>query len=253
MGAKPWTTQECNTLAKLYANKSNKELAQILNRSAKAISSRAKVLGLRKSSEFKRNPYLFDSWTQQKQRAFIGDFQKVGYKRLAEIYQISPSCCAGIIKRLGLKKSEEFIKAHRYTPGHVPANKGKKQTEFMSAEAIERTKKGRFKKGQAPHNTKYNGYERTDADGYIYIRVAQGRFELKHRHVWEQANGPIEKGMNLVFKNENKHDCRLSNLELITNAELMQRNTIHNYPEEMKTAIRTLSRLNKKIKNYGKK
>ena len=36
----------------------------------------------------------------------------------------------------------------QFPKGHVPRNKGKKQTDFMSAEAIERTKATRFQKGQ---------------------------------------------------------------------------------------------------------
>ena len=37
--------------------------------------------------------------------------------------------------------------------GCVPLNKGLKQTDYMTAEGIERSKGTRFKKGNVPHNT----------------------------------------------------------------------------------------------------
>lgn len=40
----------------------------------------------------------------------------------------------------------------------------------------------------------------------------------------------------------------LENIELITNAELMKRNTIHNLPEELVDVIRLTGRVKRKIK-----
>jgi hypothetical protein len=54
-----------------------------------------------------------------------------------------------------------------FKKGHVPVNKGKKQTEFMTREAIERTKNTRFKKGHLPHNS---------------IGVRDGDIRIRHDH-----------------------------------------------------------------------
>ncbi|NII81698.1 MULTISPECIES: hypothetical protein [unclassified Pedobacter] len=77
--------------------------------------------------------------------------------------------------------TEKFKLESRIKPGNIPPNKGKKQTDYMSAEAIERTKATRFNKGNEPHNTKHDGYERISKDGYVQIRVTKGKFRLKHR------------------------------------------------------------------------
>ena len=46
----------------------------------------------------------------------------------------------------------EYGKPYRFKKGEPSPNKGKRQCEFMSASAIEKTKPTRFKKGQTPHN-----------------------------------------------------------------------------------------------------
>lgn len=149
---------------------------------------------------------------------------------------------------------EQRKKDSQIKSGNVPPNKGKKITEYMSAEAIERLKKTFFKKGQVPFNTLYNGAitvrrisEKRGAKPYKFIRINQGEWALYHQYVWEQKYGKIPKGMNVVFKDGNSLNCKIENLEMITDEELMQRNTIHRYPDEIKTSIRLLSKLNKKI------
>jgi len=76
-----------------------------------------------------------------------------------------------------------------YQKGNVPLNKGKKIEEYMSPEAIERSKKTRFKKGNVPHNANPEGdgaiVTRIDKCGipYQYIRLSMGVWDLYHRHL----------------------------------------------------------------------
>ena len=58
-----------------------------------------------------------------------------------------------------------------FMKGHEPGNKGKKQEEYMSAEAIERTKATRFKKGHKVNDEDSIGTVKTDAYGYKIIKV----------------------------------------------------------------------------------
>lgn len=163
---------------------------------------------------------------------------------------------------LGLKKDSEFLKAqlklgyaallekgaaYRFKKGDKPVNKGKKQHEYMSPEAIERTAKTRFKKGQLPPNTHYDGHERVSVEGYVEIRVALGFYKLKHRLVWEQHHGHIPEGMIVVFKDGNRQNCDINNLELISKKENMARNTIHNYPEEIAKTVQLMGVVTRKI------
>lgn len=55
--------------------------------------------------------------------------------------------------------------------------------------------KTRFKKGNIPQNTKFDGYTSIRFDShdkpYHYIRLGKGKFELLHRYNWMQKFGPI--------------------------------------------------------------
>ncbi|QHI28992.1 HNH endonuclease [Acinetobacter haemolyticus] len=83
---------------------------------------------------------------------------------------------------------------------------------------------GNFKKGQQTWNKKPIGYERIRSkDGYVLVKVAEPNvFKLKHRVVWEKANGPIPENHVIAFNNLDKTDCRLENLTLMAKAEMVR-------------------------------
>jgi len=162
---------------------------------------------------------------------------------------------------LGLKKSKEFIrsigfqpgskvgKAYRFPKGHTPANKGKK----MSPELKEKIKHTFFQKGHKPHNTKCDGAisirkDKRTGIAYKYIRLSEGHWKELHRYNWEKEHGPIPKGFNIVFRDGDSLNCSIENLEIVSNAELMRRNTIHRYPPEVKQTIRLIGKLERTIK-----
>lgn len=126
----------------------------------------------------------------------------------------------------------------------------------MTTEAYEKAKPTMFKKGDKPHNTKYDGYLsiRKDKSGksYVYIRIQEGKFELYHRFIWQKVNGIIPEGYNVIFKDGNQANIFIDNLELVSNSDLMLRNSIHNYPDDIKLTIRALTKLKKTISKYGK-
>ncbi|MNR41009.1 hypothetical protein D3C85_1593470 [compost metagenome] len=68
-----------------------------------------------------------------------------------------------------------------------------------------------------------------------------------HSLIWEEANGEIPTGHIVVFRDRNSQHLVLENLELVSRAENMRRNTIHRYPPELKDTIRLLGKLKKKI------
>lgn len=67
----------------------------------------------------------------------------------------------------------------------------------------------------------------------VYVKTEQG-FISYPRKIWTEHFGPIPKGHNIVFRDGNPDNCLPGNLECISNAELALRNTIHNYPSEVK-------------------
>jgi hypothetical protein len=164
------------------------------------------------------------------------------------------------VNLMGLKKSDAYLAkmalksklhlagaAHRFAKGSVPANKGQK----MPADQYAKAKATMFKKGDVPHNTKHDGAiaVRIDKRGntYLWIRVGKSNWRMLHVHLWEEAHGAVPKGSIVVFKDKNTMHCKLENLEQITKAENMKRNTIHQYPQELKSTIKLLSKIKKTI------
>ncbi|HET8886808.1 MAG TPA: HNH endonuclease signature motif containing protein [Salinimicrobium sp.] len=159
------------------------------------------------------------------------------------------------MRQLGLVVPKKIIeirkKESQFHKGQVSHNKGLKQSEFMSAEAIERTKKNRFKKGQAPYNSKKNGAISVRKDNktgiaYKFIRVSASNWKQYHYHVWEKENGKVPEGHCLWFKDGNSLNCNIENLECITRAENLSRNW-HNYPKPLQTAIKLTKKINKQL------
>lgn len=116
-----------------------------------------------------------------------------------------------------------FIKNHgilsgrtgHFSKGDQPWNAGLKGwTAGGNAAAT------RFKPGNTPPNWRPVGSERVNVEGYIEIKVAEpSRWMLKHRHVWQQANGPVPAGQLIWFIDNDPQNCDLANLMLVSRAE----------------------------------
>lgn len=160
---------------------------------------------------------------------------------------------------LGLKKSRELVRAEavkrltgprsvacRFQKGLTPWNKG---THYVAGG---RSPETRFKEGHKPQTWKPIGAERIDKDGYLVRKVAdtgvkRDDWKLVHVHVWEQANGPVPAGHALVFKDGDKQNIALENLELVSRVELMRRNTVHRLPKELAEIAQLRGVLNRQI------
>lgn len=212
MKRKKWEEWEDKLIVDKYATTPTIELATRLGRSLSSLYSRSRLLGVRKCEQFFKDP------------------------------EMNPQ----------LKKFISGGKKSHFKKGRVPENKGRKQKEYMSEEAINRTKATRFKKGDRPINWKPVGSTRINVDGYVEVKVKEPRtWKLQHRVLWEEHNGKIPKAHAVIFKNNNSLDIRIDNLELITLAENMARNSIQVYPDEVKEVMRKQSKLENII--YGKK
>lgn len=172
---------------------------------------------------------------------------------------------------MSLKKSAEFLKSvdsgrlglkvagmnTRFKKGQNTWNKGKKISEYLKPEVLERMKPTMFKKGQLPHNTLQDGVISTRkhirGQIYQYIRVGLGKWVLYQRHLWEQAYGKIPDGHIVRFKDGNYLNTALENLECISKAENAIRNSIHRYPDEIKKLIKTNNKLKKQINQHHEK
>ena len=140
-------------------------------------------------------------------------------------------------RSLGLHKSHAYKAAQmkrcsrtqasidcRFKPGQEPMNKGRRRSDFVSKEGEAKCRLTEFKPGHKPHNIKPIGYESVNCEGYVKIKVADGRpLVFKHVWVWEQHHGKRPAGMIVAFRDGNKLNCDISNLMLITRSENARR------------------------------
>lgn len=134
----------------------------------------------------------------------------------------------------------------RFDKGELPWNTGTK--------GICKPNSGSFKKGVIPGNTRPLGSERIcSKDGYILVKVAETnphtgaptRYRHKHQVIWEAEHGPIPKGHVVVFIDNNKMNCDIDNLMLLTRQQLayINCNGYASLPGEIKTTIAGLAKL----------
>lgn len=160
---------------------------------------------------------------------------------------VSKGALASLCKRKGWFTGRSGC----FAKGLVPANKGKKMP-FNAASAATR-----FKAGQRPHTWRGPGHESIDSrEGYVWIIVAETnpytgaptRRVQKHRHLWEQANGPVPDGHVLKCLDGDKTNCDPSNWLAIPQAYLPRLNgkSGRNYdqaPAELRETIMAIVRL----------
>ena len=148
---------------------------------------------------------------------------------------------------------EQFRSNSYFKKGKKPWNKGKPINEWMSEEAIEKSKKNRFKKGEIPHNTKsdFETSIRTDNKGYRYyhIRVKKSKWLLYHRWLWSQINGEIPPGHNIQFIDGNTLNCTIDNLYMTNrkNQLIINKRGGNKIPHYLKKTILLITQLNKQI------
>lgn len=156
------------------------------------------------------------------------------------------------LKRMNLVIPPEIIEQRKQDsllkPGLTPPNKGKK----LSPEAYAKLKPTMFKKGHVPANTMYDGHERQYEDGYVYVRVRQGKYVQKHHLIWKEHHGEIPEGHLISFKNGNKADFRIENLECISLQENMTRNSMHRFPEDLRKIIQLKGAVKRQINRIEK-
>lgn len=215
-----WTTTDDALLRERYPHEPTAALARALHRTNTSVYQRAHHLGVRKRAAYLASPA---AWR---------------FRRGAPV---------------GVE--------HRFQPGQVPHNQGLRHPPGWAPGRMADTQ---FKPGQLSGRAEALlapvGTEVIDPGGYRKRKVradampgqSRQNWAFVHVLVWEAAHGPVPAGHAVVFRNGNKADIRIGNLELITRAELMRRNTVHRFPPELKSAIRAVSKLNKTIRQKSR-
>lgn len=205
-----WSAEDEQLLRDRYADEDTAQIAADLGRPVEHVYAKAYALGLAKSEAFMQ------------------------------------AC----LRRCGEQRAERG-RATRFQSGHTTWNKGMKGWKAGGRSAETRFTKGTVN-GRAAQLLQPLGAERITKDGIRQRKVRddgppQRRWKSVHSIMWEERNGPIPQGHIVVFRDGNPAHIEHENFELITRAELMRRNTIHNYPPELKTTMQQLRKLNKAI------
>lgn len=178
----------------LYADMPTERLAELLGRSTSSTYNAAAKLGLHKSAQ----------------------------------YMASPQACR-------LRQGDNVGAATRFHAGQTPWNKGMKGLQMGG---VATQYKPGNRSGKAVELHKPIGTERISKDGYLQRKINDDmplhrRWRGVHLLLWEESHGPIPPGHAVVFKNGNKADIRLDNLELVSRGALMKRNSYHNYGKDI--------------------
>lgn len=210
-----WTAAEYDYVRAHFANSPTKAVAQALGRPEHQISNCAARLGLRKSAA----------------------------------YLASPSACR-------LRRGDNVGAATRFRKGEHPWNTGKKGYQPGGRSVETRFKPG-HRGGRAAEKYQPIGTERISKDGIRQRKVnddmpLQARWKAVHAVVWEAAHGPIPAGHFVCFRDGNRENITLENLELISRADNLRRNSIHRLPQEIASLCQLKGAVTRQINKRAK-
>lgn len=208
-----WTAREDALLRRRYPDEQAAVIARDAGFSVTSVHQRAAKLGLRKSDAFKASAH------------------------------------SGRILR---GRTDPRMLATQFRKGLVPWNKG---THHVAGG---RSAETRFKKGhrggRALERYQPIGTERVTRDGVLQRKVnddmpRQARWKAVHAIEWERHHGPIPHGHVVRFRDGNRRNFDLANLELVSWRENMRRNSVHRYPKPIAHVMQLRGALNRKIRN----
>lgn len=268
-GGRPWTKAEEWLLRRLYPDNLPRHLvSRFPGRTKDGIKARATFLRL--TSNFPRR-----HWKSAENKRFRRIYARKTNEQLARIFHCSVQQINAHSAKLGVHKDPAWLharnvangellrksgKSHRFPKGNVSWNKGLHRPGYSIGRG--RMAETTFKKGQRPRNAVPVGTLVTDENGYLKRKMEESagvglsRFgwEFEHVRVWESRHGVVKPGFKVVFKDGNKQNVAIENLELLSDAEMMRRNSIHaRRTPEQKEAIYALSALKAHITKKEKK
>lgn len=209
-----WLPYEEAILRRFYPNTKTGYLAIALRRSCGSVYEHAAVSGLKKSAE----------------------------------WLASGEGCA-------LRRHPEIRAVGSFKKDHVPWNKGLKHEPGYAPGRMAETQ---FKKGHKPSKWVPIGSTRFSKEGYLQRKISDTGYPLRdwvgeHILIWQKAHGPVPKSHAIAFKDGDKAHIALKNLEMVSRAELMRRNSVHNLPEELQAVIQLSGALKRKVRILSEK
>lgn len=183
---------------------------------------------------------------------------------LSEQLGCSIQCIYRKVQALGLRKTEKYLaspdacrlrrgdnvgESCRFSPGHVPANKGLRRPGWHSG----RMRETQFKKGVKPPTWLPIGSYRKTKEGYLQRKVTDTGYpprdwQAEHRLLWAEQYGEMPPGYAVKFIDGDKANVAIGNLCLVSRRDLALLNNIwRRYPRELAEVIQLRGALKRKI------
>ncbi len=205
------------------------------------------------------------TWSKDQDAELVRRYPDEKAADIAKDFSLSLHIVYARAKKLGLEKSAAFNanpamsgrtdgargQSGRFRKGQKVWNKGIRFT------AGGRSAETRFKPGSLPFNHMPVGSERLSNDGYLQRKMTETGYPPRdwvavHILTWIEHNGPVPEGHAVVFKDGNRKNGVIENLECISRADLMKRNTRHNLPKELNEIIQLRAVLSRQINKRSK-
>lgn len=166
-------------------------------------------------------------WSEAEIEIVKSAFPNTCTPALAEKIGCSQNQLKEIARKLGLRKSPEHLAS--------PQAKGFK-----------------WRSGTNPNHVRPIGSERLDSTGYLVRKVSETGnpkvdWALVHVIVWELEHGPVPPDHLVIFIDRNRANITLENLEAVTRRQLLQRNSFHRYPSELKELMKLQAKLARRL------
>lgn len=264
MPRRTWTAEQIDFLRQHCGRMSYVQIAERIGKTASQCKSQAANCGFTRSRTWSAADIdLLRSLYPEHRAADIA--ARLG-RGVSAVYRMAD--------KLGLEKSEAFKTSDlsgritpqnraargldcRFAKGHTPWNKGKIGVSGHHPN----TRRTQFKpgvlQGHAAERVQPIGAERLTKDGYRQRKTNNDlpfnkRWEMLHHIIWREHYGPIPPGHNVAFRDGDKTNLAIENLELVSRTEWAARHRAENiYPEPLTRAIRQLAGMKRRLKKYA--
>ncbi len=264
MNGRPWTKLDLATLDGLYPLNPLAEIARTLRRPVASIRTKARRLHHRREREGNQK------WTERDNAELLRLYPHMRTDEIAKRMGRPLRKVYAKATALGLCKSAEYLAtpdacrlrrgdnvglSSRFMKGHATWNKGVR----MPGWAPGRMAETQFKVGQRTNTWQPIG-TLSLSDGFLRMKVRDDKQSVAgvggsstnwmfvHKMVWEIEHGPVPAGHVVAFKDGDKLNVALENLELLSRRELMLRNSVHHLPKALVEVIQLTGALKRQIR-----
>lgn len=235
---KTWSAKEIRFIKDNFMTMTNSALAISLGLKLSTLRTKCISIGLKRME--------LEYWTDEQITFLKANYKAKGDTELAEVFEMMWPKNKGWTKK-HIEKKRKYLNLKRTRHQINKIREYHRQLGIWEAG----NKKMWNVRGVAPEG-EIRFWRLHDSPKFFPVIKAKGTWLHWNQWKWIESNGPIPKGMNIVFRDGDFTNLTLENLELISNQELAKRNSILRFPDDLRSTIYLSARLNNKIKKLEK-